>query len=72
LHALSSKTAKHWPNDAYSTKELLMACTIKPFTAVMYGFSKKLECLSLAGLSSLAQCLQARPGPYTQTLDLTG
>jgi hypothetical protein len=28
------------------------ACTIKLFTAVIYGFSYKLECLALVSLSS--------------------
>ena len=33
------------------------ACTIKLFTAVIYDFRNKLECLSLARLSSLVQWL---------------
>jgi hypothetical protein len=33
------------------------ACIIKLITDVIYGFHNKLECLSLASLSSLVQCL---------------
>jgi hypothetical protein len=32
-------------------------CIIKLITAVIYGFCNKLECSSLASLSSLVQCL---------------
>jgi hypothetical protein len=33
------------------------ACIIKLITAIIYGFRNKLECLSLASISSLDQCL---------------
>jgi hypothetical protein len=37
------------------------ACIIKLITAVNYGFLNKLECLSLASLSSLVLCLGTNP-----------
>ncbi len=39
------------------------ACTIKLFTVVVLDFRNKLECLSLASLSSLVQCLQVKREP---------
>jgi hypothetical protein len=36
----------------------------KLFTAVIYGYRNKLECLSLASLSSLVYFMWARPGAY--------
>jgi hypothetical protein len=36
------------------------------------NFRNKLECLSLAGLSKLAYCLQVRPGAYPRLEHLKG
>jgi hypothetical protein len=52
---------KKWRHDLWSNdirpkvvqEETLGAWIIKLITAVIYGFRKKLECLSLAVLSSL-------------------
>ncbi len=38
------------------------ACIIKRITAIIYGFRNKLECLSLASLSILVQCLVKNTG----------
>ncbi len=43
---------------SYSHRLDTWACIIKLFTAVIYGFHNKLECLSLASLSSLVHCLR--------------
>jgi hypothetical protein len=48
------------------------ACTIKLFTAVIYGFCNKLECLSLTRLSSLAQYFLVRSGAYLKVDHLKG
>jgi len=46
-------------NSQVSTRRLYY----KFFIAVMYGFRNKLECLSLASLSSLVWCLRVMPEP---------
>jgi hypothetical protein len=40
------------------------ANVIKTFIAIVRNFRNKLECLLLASLSSLVNCLWARPGAY--------
>jgi hypothetical protein len=44
----------------------LGANSVKLFTDVICGFRNKRECLSLASLSSLVQCLWVTPGAYTR------
>ncbi len=49
---------------AVSWKERPGPCIIKLITAVIYGFRIKLECLSLASLSSLVLCLRTNTLAY--------
>ncbi len=44
----------------------------KTFKAVFMDFHNKLECLSLAGLASLVQCLWLRPRAYPRMLFHSG
>ncbi len=48
----------------YSYLETSGACIIKLITAVIYSLRNKLECLSLASLSSLVQCLRTNTLAY--------
>ncbi len=45
------------------------ACIIKLITDIIYSFCNKLECLSLASLSSLVQCLGTNTVAYNGTVN---
>ena len=48
------------------------ACIIKLITAVIYDFRNKLECLSLASISSLGYCLLVMLGAYLRVEHVKG
>ena len=72
FHATYKYSLSYFTYFSFQLMSYPMACIIKLFTAVIYEFFYKLECLSLARLLSLIQYLWVRTRAYPRVEHLKG